>query len=34
VSPGIFDVLLMLGRERSLLRIDSAVAWLGRPAGV
>jgi glutamyl-tRNA synthetase len=25
-SPGIFDVLLALGRERSLARIDAAVA--------
>jgi glutamyl-tRNA synthetase len=33
VSPGIFDVLLMLGRERSLARIDAAVAWLSGPAG-
>jgi glutamyl-tRNA synthetase len=28
VSPGIFDVLLMLGRERSLRRIDAAVGRL------
>jgi glutamyl-tRNA synthetase len=28
VSPGIFDVLVMLGRERSLDRIDAAVAYL------
>jgi glutamyl-tRNA synthetase len=28
VSPGIFDVLVMLGRERSLARIDAAVARL------
>lgn len=27
-SPGIFDVLLVLGRDRSLARLDSAVAWL------
>ena len=27
-SPGIFDVLEMLGRERSLARIDAAVAYL------
>jgi glutamyl-tRNA synthetase len=27
-SPGIFDVLLVLGRERTLSRIDDAVAWL------
>jgi glutamyl-tRNA synthetase len=30
VSPGIFDVLGMLGRERSLARIDAAVAELKR----
>jgi glutamyl-tRNA synthetase len=28
VSPGIFDVLLMLGRERSLARVARAVAHL------
>ena len=28
VSPGIFDVLLMLGRERSLARLDAAVEHL------
>jgi glutamyl-tRNA synthetase len=28
VSPGIFDVLEMLGRERSLARISRAVATL------
>jgi glutamyl-tRNA synthetase len=33
VSPGIFDVLVMLGRERSLARMDAAVAWLAGPAG-
>jgi glutamyl-tRNA synthetase len=27
-SPGIFDVLVMLGRERSLARIDAAVRFL------
>jgi glutamyl-tRNA synthetase len=27
-SPGIFDVLVMLGRERSLARIDEAVRYL------
>ncbi len=32
VSPGIFDVLVMLGRERSLARIDRAVAVLRSPA--
>jgi glutamyl-tRNA synthetase len=31
VSPGIFDVLVMLGRDRSLARIDCAVARLRRP---
>ncbi len=29
VSPGIFDVLVLLGRERSLTRIDAAVRYLG-----
>jgi glutamyl-tRNA synthetase len=33
VSPGIFDVLVMLGRDRSLRRVDAAVARLGSPAG-
>jgi glutamyl-tRNA synthetase len=28
VSPGIFDVLLVLGRERALARIDDALAYL------
>jgi hypothetical protein len=28
VSPGIFDVLLYVGRERSLARIAEAVAYL------
>jgi glutamyl-tRNA synthetase len=32
VSPGIFDVLLLLGRDRALARIDAAVAHLGAPA--
>jgi glutamyl-tRNA synthetase len=32
VSPGIFEVLTMLGRERSLARIDQAVAHLAAPA--
>jgi len=27
-SPGIFDVLILLGRERSLARIDSSVIYL------
>jgi glutamyl-tRNA synthetase len=31
VSPGIFDVLVMLGRDRSLMRLDLAVARL-RPS--
>jgi len=30
VSPGIFDVLVMQGRDRALDRLDRAVAWLGR----
>jgi glutamyl-tRNA synthetase len=33
VSPGIFDVLLMLGRDRSLARIDAAVSRLAGPSG-
>jgi glutamyl-tRNA synthetase len=28
VSPGIFDVLVLQGRERSLARIDAAIDWL------
>jgi len=32
-SPGIFDVLLILGRERALARIDEAVAYLRAPSG-
>jgi glutamyl-tRNA synthetase len=28
VSPGIFDVLLYIGRDRSLARLDAAVRWL------
>jgi glutamyl-tRNA synthetase len=31
-SPGIFDVLLLLGRERSLSRIDAAMARLAAGA--
>jgi glutamyl-tRNA synthetase len=30
-SPGIFDVLLMLGRDRALTRIDDAVSFLRAP---
>jgi len=30
VSPGIFDVLMLLGRERSLARIDTALQVLAR----
>jgi glutamyl-tRNA synthetase len=30
-SPGIFDVLLVLGRDRSLARIDDAVEYLRSP---
>ncbi len=33
VSPGIFDVLLMLGRARSLSRIDAAITRLRGAAG-
>jgi glutamyl-tRNA synthetase len=33
VSPGIFDVLLMQGRERSLARIDAAAARLADSSG-
>ena len=33
VSPGIFDVLLYVGRERSLGRLDAAVAYLSQDAG-
>jgi glutamyl-tRNA synthetase len=29
VSPGIFDVLVLLGRERTLARIDAAIRTLG-----
>ncbi|MHB0949394.1 MAG: glutamate--tRNA ligase [Gemmatimonadaceae bacterium] len=29
VSPGIFDVLLLLGREQSLARLDTAIRFLG-----
>ncbi len=29
-SPGIFDVLMLLGRERSIQRIESAVSYLHR----
>jgi glutamyl-tRNA synthetase len=31
-SPGIFDVLLMLGRERALSRIDDAMEYLRSPS--
>jgi glutamyl-tRNA synthetase len=27
-SPGIFDVLVLLGRERTLQRVDRALAYL------
>jgi glutamyl-tRNA synthetase len=27
-SPGIFEVLVLLGRERSLARLDNALAWV------
>jgi glutamyl-tRNA synthetase len=29
VSPGIFDVLVAMGRERSLRRLDQAIEWVG-----
>ena len=32
-SPGIFDVLLVLGRDRALARIDDAVSYLRAPGG-
>jgi glutamyl-tRNA synthetase len=31
-SPGIFDVLVLLGRDRSLSRLDAAMAWLAAGA--
>ena len=31
-SPGIFDVLAILGRERSLTRLDAAIAFTGPPS--
>ena len=31
-SPGIFDVLVLLGRDRSLARLDAAMAWLSAGA--
>ena len=33
VSPGIFDVLVMQGRDRSLQRIEQAIDYLSRLAG-
>ena len=30
VSPGLFEVLALLGRERTLARLDEAVALLGK----
>jgi glutamyl-tRNA synthetase len=32
VSPGIFDVLQFVGRDRSLARIAAAVSYLGQPS--
>jgi glutamyl-tRNA synthetase len=32
-SPGIFDVLVILGRQRALARIDDAIAYLRAPSG-
>jgi glutamyl-tRNA synthetase len=34
VSPGIFTVLVLIGKERALRRIDRLVAFLDSPAGV
>jgi glutamyl-tRNA synthetase len=34
VSPGIFDVLVVLGRDRSLNRLDAALAVLGTAGAV
>jgi glutamyl-tRNA synthetase len=31
-SPGIFDVLVLLGRERSLARIDDSVTYITQNA--
>ena len=31
-SPGIFDMLMVLGRERSLARLDSAIGYLSTPS--
>ena len=33
VSPQIFDVLMLLGRERSLARVDAAIRYLGNAIG-
>ena len=33
VSPGIFDVLVMQGRDLALRRVSSAAAWLRRDGG-
>jgi glutamyl-tRNA synthetase len=30
-SPGIFDMLMVLGRERSLARLATAIAYLRNP---
>jgi glutamyl-tRNA synthetase len=34
VSPGIFEVLVTMGRELALRRVDNAVRWLGERPGV
>ncbi|HJU65378.1 MAG TPA: glutamate--tRNA ligase [Gemmatimonadaceae bacterium] len=31
VSPGIFEVLMAMGRERALQRLEQAIAWLHAP---
>ena len=31
VSPGIFEVLVAMGRDRALQRLDQAIAWLHAP---
>jgi len=33
VSPGIFEVLVVLGRERVFLRMDRALQRLAEPQG-
>jgi glutamyl-tRNA synthetase len=33
VSPGIFEVLMAMGRDRTRARLDAAIAYLAAPAG-